>query len=362
MSTFLIFCAFSLLPFTAKAIGDLRTPDEVLSEAYKNSQILLIATANHSHSKTYHYLDRLLHSLKSTDSLRFIVFERFHDNAAFYESLSVRDLKDTMRIVPFKSKKSEKNSLCFEEWAYTISDFFPRLRALNSTRKTPILATSIDGIHSENGSWWPEQNATYAPGNCELKRPYTIYAASSNREEDTQKNFSHLYRRLLPNEKMIIVYHHAHLLKSFQSCFPRLESITEHQANWSSDLTSLSWFDRAIAKHPEITAKVKMVLLDEIDASQNPDGAYVLSDFISNQFPNKSSGLSLQKTIPSYTQVGLDVFKPHSFMKGYQEGLHRSSQTLYQMADFLIWSHDSQTHFKLKEARDYLPENCSTSE
>jgi hypothetical protein len=71
---------------------------------------------------------------------------------------------------------------------------------------------------------------------------------------------------------------------------------------------------------------------------------------------------NLKDSMNRFSQTGINVFNANSFLSEYQEGMHFNKDTVFQMADYLIWSHDADTKYKLKSANYYLPNLCSRTE
>ncbi len=345
----------STLLFLASVAGGSQLADiTALTRAYEDSNILFIGTPNHTNFKIYKYLEALLDRAKNDHRLRYIVFERFGDNSAFYRSLSVNELENVLKEGHFPSDLHLRRSLCGDEWAYAITNFFPYLRALNKQRPVPILAASLDGASSDQDLWWPNAGQ-YSPGNCIQQNPSLYFSDSANREATTAKNFASFYDRLGLEDKVIIVYHHGHLLKGFRSCRLFMET-RGSLIHWTSNLTDLSWLSLFLKEKPDVAGKMSIVLFDEKDEWFNKDGAFKASSLVSHRVPPRSGVIDLQNV--ALKETGLQVFRESAFLNHYQEGQHKGDLRIDQLADYIVWNHDSADRYPLKESKYYLPNIC----
>ena len=168
------------------------SPSDAVLAQYAGARVLALGESNHGHYKIYSDLMTLLRMVGSDPNLRFIVFERYHDNAAFYEDLSLRPLELVLKERYFRDLAALDASLCssFAAAPYTIARFFPLIREFNARRPAgrKLLVTAVDGTKSSNDEIVGSPKAR--AGNCELKDMTVFYGGSFDRERDTARNFA----------------------------------------------------------------------------------------------------------------------------------------------------------------------------
>ncbi len=334
-------------------------PVKLLLQAYKNNRILLLGHSGHFSSQHLFYLLKLLKEIGNDPKLKYIILERPADNDSLYEQLSVKDI---LKDYKFKSELSKDQSLCAtSEWAYAISEFMPRIRELNNLRSPhqPLLVKVIDSVKSEVNMMWPGLGKEVSDGSCSAKSisnseipALTLFQSSGNREVETSLNFeTKIWKNLKSDEKVIIVYHHAHLLTGFKSCFPFMLSENE----WIANSTPMNWMSHFLDKYPLAKKDMDLILFD-----YNVEGNYKFAERQLARHPNEAIGISLNPFKNILLEQGLDAFLPSSMLASYHNGQHHSNLTLPELASGMIMSSVEYKDFGFDEdpAR-YLPEYCS---
>ena len=227
----------------------------------------MIGHSTHDNSTPYQYLKGLLEQIGADSNLRELVFERYHDNEPFYESLSEIELKDALIKAPFSTDQTLVRSLCgANEWAYVVVEIMPLVRKINAKRPagSKLRVIPIDGMTAEMDLNWPGAGQNVEAKDCKYASTYhaTHYALSANREQDTAKQFElKVWSGLKAGEKAIGVYHHGHLIQGLQGCM----SFMDDPEHWHSEFAPINWLSIFTKAHPEARSGIKLVMLDEKD-------------------------------------------------------------------------------------------------
>lgn len=342
-------------------------PNALLKRFFQDSRILVLEISNHTSYKRYLIIQELLKSLGESVP-RYIVLERSHDNAGFYQDLSAAPLSSLNLGNYFKAESEKIASLCFSEWAYGVDQFMPTIQKMNEKRtsKNRTIVTSVDGVFNSVPQTWPWDGSQSTFSDFHLSQGTCAYpeseffpalATSGTREDMTKANFERLYNSLRKEEKIILVYHHAHAIDSFESCVPFLDG--DNKKNFISKKAPLGWLARFLFDHPEVRREMKMVLLDEKDPEHNPDGVLNFSARQAARHPNTSFGIDLSHFKGILPERGLDAFADTAFLKTYHGGQHESSQTVPELFDGIVYSHDAASAYLLKDSHSYMPEICT---
>jgi hypothetical protein len=308
---------------------------DLLEKEYSNSKVLFIGFPSHHTHQHIELLSKLLERIASDPNLKYIVLERAGDISKFYELLSTNELNTTLESFSFNSPEALKRSLCEGEWAYTIDQFFPKLRSINNKarpKNAPIIVKSIDGMVSTIKEDWPGKKPI-SDGTCnvsELRRP-SFYVTSSNRESDTANNFSNrIWKKLGKNEKAIVLYNNMHLLSSFYACTPYMQS----ENVWEARISPLSWREFFLKQHPEAKKSTSLILIDE-DA-QFPYREYIFNftDRHATRFPDQEWALPLRPFSNVLNEIGSEIFTIDSNARSYNAS---SDLTLPEIAQGFIF-------------------------
>lgn len=333
-----------------------RDPGILLNEMFQSKQVLILGSPGHMNAKVYYYFQDLLDKISQDPDLTTIVLERFGDQAKFYETLSKFDTETSIKLQPFSDELSLKNTMCASpEWAFSIAEFMPKIREINKLRPAEhqLVVTSIDGMDSHM-PYLPPRLPTQAR-DCTFAGPQGEFTQSATREEKTARNFE---RAILPKirkgEKVIIMYHYAHILPDFKACMPVLDD-----GKWYSQKSNLTWFSRVLARHPEIRGISNFVLFDEqmrTDVFNVP--ALKVNGRQSLRDPKTDFAVPLGPLASELkNEIGLSFFTDFSFIKLYLEGSLSSTKSLPEEADATIWMHDSPVNYSLGlSSKKYLPQ------
>ncbi len=334
-------------------------PSELLLKLYNENQILALGEPNHSQWRTLKYITDLLDVVGDDPKLKYVVIERFHTEAGFYEDLSIVPLAESL------AEHSEvavsdpyKYSFCMSRnWAHLIFYFMPKIRDINARRPpaNKLIVTSVDELSSFADSA-ATSSKNYTPGNCELPPHYSrAYALvqSIDRESGTaHRFFNNVWNRMGKDDKAIVFYHYGHLVKHIEGCMPH--RIDEDR--WTSDWNSLSWFESFLKMAPDARGRTKTVAFDE-DEENIPLGAFEFNRRQSKRYANQDFGVELEPFSSVSVDKGLDNFTDET--RFHRDDFpYRSDSLLPEMFDALVWSPNSSSDFKLSDPSTYLPSHC----
>jgi hypothetical protein len=334
-------------------------PIDLLQSEYEKNKVLLIGFAHHYNHQHYIQLSKLLERIGSDKRLKYIVLERNHDISGFYELLSVNDLDKSLDKFRFKDISAQQRSLCFHEWAYSIAKFMPVIRRINKNRSNnPILVKSVDAVPSDiDAESWPGLGKPMADGTCSKHDTATIFSISATREERTARIFdTQIFKRLGPDEKVIVLYNQNHLIDEFQLCMPHM--INENE--WIANISPFTWITRFYHKNPEARDKTGLVLIDE----SIKNGWISTFEFTKRQLrrnPPISVAVHLGHFIGVLNERGLNILEKTSNTSNH---LRRSSgtalynKTLPEVAKGIIINPLAHILYDNKPAFEYLPQYC----
>lgn len=188
----------------------------------------------------------------------------------------------------------------------------------------------------------------------------TAFTSSGNREQRTATNFENqIWSILKPNEKVIVLYHYAHLIPKFKTCMPFSSSLSPPY-NFYSDWTDGDWLEAFRQKHPEIDQVKKLVIFDEKDSMFGPEGNFVFSKRQYSRHPNENWAVPLAPFFEIEKEKGIDMFLPNSTLKIIQGGQTVGTGLLPEVVDGIIWSSDASLNYtyNFKDPGSYLPMYC----
>lgn len=348
---------------------------EFLKKNFDENRALVLAFANHDNQTVYQYLIPLLEKLKDDPSLKTIVLERSFDLSDMYQQLSTKSTEEVLTKYSFASPESKQMALCgSSEWSYSIANFMPVIRQINEYRAEKgipkIIVKSVDSMSSskpmlwpmkiEDIMKWPENAHEYITKNtCGFigakggEQP--MWAYSENREMETAQNFyNEIWRKIDPEEKVIIAYHALHSLPGIERCGLFMNS----EKDWLARRSKMTWYDHFLELAPDADQRFTRILLDEKADSYHPNGVLkitkeLLKDLkVSDYFEVKTSEIRGKS-------IGVDLFEPEIFSDSFDA---KSKLTLDQLLKGVIWTSDANIRFALKESFDYLPEYCPKEE
>lgn len=313
-------------------------PQALLEKYYSRSQILFLGLAYHVN---YQHIDRLRDLLKmigQDENLKYIVLERAGDLKVFYEILSVKDLKASLKDFSFKDRETLRYNICHHEWAYTIDKLLPDVRAVNQRRVSPLLVTAVDGMRSYWKESYPETVKTAVDGDCRVEelppKWDMLYVTSTNHEIASAENFyNKIYKNLGPKDKVIVLYNRGHLLTSFKACLPYMVNTELFEARKNFAF----WIDFLYELAPEAKKVSNLVLFDEKYHPIKDGTTFKFSQRQSSRFPDQDWAIELDPFKDILNEVGLDMMSPTSdFQQRFTNKVKSSS--LPEIAQGLIWN------------------------
>jgi hypothetical protein len=355
---------------TALSSDDLRDPNdlptrftelETIRKAYSESEILVLATANHSTWKRYRLRADLLAAEKDDGALSTVVLERSEDISALYEQLSTSSLNEQGIIDFVSSQGGVGETICRREWAYSLKHFMPEVQRINAKRShlDKIKVTAVDSVSSKLDMGWPLnlhlsgnqlQNTSF--GDCsfdvnpDVQIPglnfFTMFTTSLNREIVTAANFeSKIWRTRIPGEKIVVMHHLAHLLQETQNCM----AVWDGVKNWTTQTAAFSWFDIFLRNNPTARDSFKIVFLDEKDDAMNPSGALMVSAELAAKVPERSFGVFTADIAQrAERDLGLGAFQPDSFFPKYSNQKLDMSKSILKQVDAVVWNGDADSY------------------
>lgn len=346
---------------------------DLLVDMYNQSNILVLGQSNHAHAKTYELLGKLLDRVGTDPRLKRIYIERDGDVAGFFEQLSVHSLPAALKRFKFPepAELSRTNNLCItQEYAYTVAEFFPKVQAIN--RKRPLgnkllFTSSIDANVSNRDPFYPagypyddylkKIKLTRHCDAGDIKKAPPFYFASANHQEESGARFEkEILPRLKKNEKIIVLYHYAHVLKRFQACGLRMIDELE----WITAREPMNWISFFLRRVPDAEKRMRVVMLEEKDAYQNPEGALRLTQSQASRYPGEDFAYPLSPFRSHLRVRGLAAFMPNSILTFYKR--NRSMAILPDILDGVVWNHNSQSKYAYKKtAAQYLPGICKAA-
>ena len=203
---------------------------------------------------------------------------------------------------------------------YLITKTLPLLKKINEKRPdNPIIFVSLDGYSKAHTlrDWEKMDN-----------KNFVLYGNSISREKDTAKNFMDLVSRF-PNQKGLVVYHQAHILKNLKADGYLLD---EEGRSTQHSLDHLGWVGFVKNKIPNFFDKLKIVLFDEMDPKTNPFGILDYKDIAAAPVKH---GFSL-KIEGQINSQGLGLFNQHSFLYRYRGGTIKVPKKIDNIFDGLV--------------------------
>jgi len=360
---FFAICCFSSLVFAQSNSEDwvfdqqVQQPKNLLKDLYDDSELLVLANGNHDLFSVFEHLKILLNQVGNDPRLTKIIIERSDDVDSFFRDLSVNPLTNVLDHGHFGSEFSKSYTMCqSNEWSYTIADFLPEIQRINHHRASKkLIVSSIDSVPSYRDFIWPGNTEAVTMEECKLNPFLPWFIVSKNREDETANIFiQKILNQRVEGEKIIIVYHHAHILENFESCFPSMNAHNE----WKTELTELSWFGRVLDKFPNLRKKTKIVMFDEV-SEYNPSGVTKFIQRQSKRFGDRDFGINLKHFSNVSLKTGMDAFAEDSFLAGYHSGHHKSTARLDMMADGVVWTSRAEDRYALQGSHFYLPNHCN---
>jgi hypothetical protein len=148
----------------------------------------------------------------------------------------------------------------------------------------------IDQLRELLKQTYPGLGKKLIDGSCKATdvTVHPIYYVSTNREEDTAKNFYRdIWSKLGPNDKAIVLYNRGHLLTSFKACSPTMLSLELFESNYKN----LAWIDDFYQMAPEAKEQSSLIILDE-KYNESKDGTtFKFSRRQSLRYPDVSGQL-----------------------------------------------------------------------
>lgn len=317
------------------------TPVQLLRNIYDTHRVLIFGFTSHDKTTQYRMLDSLLRYVGHDPHLKRIALERPIESARILEATSTHAI-GTVEFRPyFPNEQSLRASLAQDEWKYTFDTLMPKIRALNAQRPAdnPVRVTTVDGV-----SFVTETFGTAAEG--------------ESRETETSHNFTRtLWNGLMPTDKVILLYHLAHVTKTFtvlNTGWQPVGSAPTDTLNFNSEpdpyellpsdtvpFGTISripsdWLGTFLRDTPGGESQIGVVLLDECVAI-GPRVRPVLK-FTERQaarYPHQSFGVFLAPFRGVVSDSGLSAFAT-PVIRNHGVGLH-SSESLTGMYDGVIW-------------------------
>ena len=295
-------------------------PIDLLSSFYNESQVLFIAQPSHDSVIPYNLIKSLLLNLDTKDVLHRLVLERYAQSSKFYEAISLEEIEEIDTSTLFEGRDQIWRGLCDPfrplEWQYGLTHFMPEIRKINEMNlETPVIVTTTDSITMEGNRAFSsniEDVINLAPDQCDLKKleKYSFgYNHSSTREINTAKIFSEIYRSLLPNQKLIVLYNYGHLAAGTSKCL-----YTETDSEVNVDVHPSGWIDYFFRDFPEAKEKSKIILIDHPD-HRSPDGVLTLVNRYRSYFPNENFAFKTKDANFGSGVIGDTIFQNNSLFR-----------------------------------------------
>lgn len=363
-------CFYGLVKFDnleAQELSPLRA-DDALLEAYKNSQVLAIAAGNHSTYWKFDLAEKLLDEVKNDKNLKYIILESSNELAPKMQQASLPSL--SYLDVFNETDKPLRDFLCSSnEFAYGLGSLLKKVRSINLSREQdPILLTAIDGVNINRNPYWPLSDFNFDLRHFDLNTTECspvpmieilnpIYVSSANREDDTANNFLDLFMSLKPEEKVIIIYHTAHLVPTIHSCMAAMDEQSVSQ--WTNSLSPLSWYQRAVEASPSLRSKTKLVLLDEKDTQYSIHGNFKFLSQYATSLSLDSRVVIKGEDLDRYSSFtkGYDILQQSSFLINYMGQGDRDNFSHKDLFDYYIWEKASEK-FQFPPSKESFPEVC----
>jgi hypothetical protein len=338
--------AFSIATINAKE-NDIDGGSKYLLNKLNSTQVLFIGTPNHTQYGFYKLLENFIKKAVKNNNLKYIVLER--------PMASNEYLQEVSTLAPGEyslDHNMAEETLCGStEWAYAGKNLFPIIQKANQFKTNKVILKSIDGMNSENDFSDTDLSDTAIEiNNCKTNKLHESFqfVSSFNRERESANNFKkNIMEKLGPDEKAIVIYNHAHLLKGAKSCMQNFRDGKFMQ----EDLFS-TWLGLYVSENPYFKNKMNVVLIDEED----------IIKLNGQQYPgyNGNGILNIKQDYSKLNFFDLGekslIWKRSSFVKSYFNDLHFSERHLF---DGYIWLPDSKKYnFERDNMREYLPKIC----
>lgn len=333
------------------------TPEKLLLEFYKNNRALFLGKSSHENYEIYENLIHLLKEVGTDPKLKIIAIERSHITEDFYKVGSTQELNPE-KVRQLLPTAAHKHGVLFpgrKTDPYLISVFLPFVRKLNDKRKElsldPVTVVPVDSY--EYGK--PEPIVKYSNG---LRPDQLDHSMSRNREAATQKNFeTKVLSQLGDDGKVITVYHLAHLIQGREGYLP---TINEDENLWESPTWQPgNWLGTLYEKNPSLKSGSKIVVFDEEDLGYAPNDTFTFTRRQTVRHPHEAFAVPLAPFKNVHSERGLSVFDSKtSFHNSLFDGMYRSSASLPEMVDALIYTPNAREKSALKKSE--VLKKCSS--
>jgi hypothetical protein len=198
-----------------------------------------------------------------------------------------------------------------------------------------VLVTSVDAVDFNN---------VVKDGQIDMFA-FLQFAEGESREVGTSVNFyDRLWKTLRPTDKVIMLYHYAHVIKTFTV-------LNEHQRR-----VPKNWMSTFLRDHPEAESHIRIVLLDA-DAH-----SFRFTQRQAARYPNQTFAVALApfRGVTMDRDTAVFAVSPSFPLEAHGPtfgAAPHSSHTFPDMFDGVIWIADAAP-WVLKTAHDYLPEQC----
>src|ERR1700692_634392 len=246
--------------------------DTLLSSMYGDSKLLLLGAANHRNMQHHLILIDLLKKVGTDPNLKYLVLEQSYENDGLYKELSLSEAFTVLRTHRFASDHERLLTLCWSrEWSWVYTHVFPVVEEINHKRPAdnPLIVRGVDGF-SGKSPYGLTSRTPVKSVDCAFNDPTDQNTTDNiqNREIATAANFyTEVWNDLKVGAKAIVLYHQAHLYRSFKSC-----RVLRSQTGAESRIAPRNWFSVMLADHPEIEGQSRLIIFDETDINHNPQG------------------------------------------------------------------------------------------
>ena len=207
-------------------------------------------------------------------------------------------------------------------------------------REHKILVKTIDGWSSDMPLYWPmwgsnsyievKQEWEQCPG---YKGP--DFGSSTNRENATAENFINYMSLRKNEEKTIVLFHSAHLMRGFKECMPAYSTFDPPKAHIS--MNDASWMVLINKRRPELLQKSTFVFIDVTDIKkQSPEGSL---NFTVRRFKDRTLQSYAIKTLDFKStsfEMARHIFAQGNVRLGKDQRNSQSSAHLYELFDYVI--------------------------
>jgi hypothetical protein len=222
---------------------------------------------------------------------------------------------------------------------------FPVVEEINHKRPAdnPLIVRGVDGF-SAKSPYGLTSRTPVKSVDCGFNDPTDQNTTDNiqNREITTAANFyTEVWNNLKVAEKAIVLYHQAHLYRSFKSC-----RVLRSQTGAESRIAPRNWFSVLLADHPEIAGQSRLIIFDETDIHHHPQGVLRFSRRQIDRHPGEAWAIDVCGMRGIDTERGENawIFSPLSFNN---EGMNYSDEYFYEIVDGVIWSPRAEAEHKV---------------